>query len=177
MEVYLAWFWGWNMSKSSTAEKDRRPQRRGQGRRTASAEIPVHESSDPGVGAALVAQLKASMDEGGMITAQHREIVASLRRHLDGRSSAIRAEIATLPPYYEGRLRHLVEAVTHAAARGAAIEDAISHVLMLGGLLGELERLIILRLLVAIESDLEAARVELVEATMEAAWVDHGGPG
>jgi hypothetical protein len=161
------------MRKSSRAEQLRR--RRDQ--RPSSTQFPVHDTSDPAIGDALIRQLMASIGEGGLVTVEHRGLAASLRRHLDHRVDAVRAELANLPPRFEMPLQHLVDAVQHAAARGAAIEDAVAHGLVTGGLLGELERVVIRRMLSSIATDLEAVRVGLVEAAMDAAWIDHGGRG
>ncbi|MEQ9322420.1 MAG: hypothetical protein RIF41_24860 [Polyangiaceae bacterium] len=134
-------------------------------------------AGDPGFGDALLTQLTASIDEEGMMTEQHREIAAALRRHLFERAAMVVEEAVALPPRFDRRL-DVVRAAVHAtASRGAAIEDAIGHALVTGGLLGDHERIIIRRMLATIRVDLDAIESELEDVTLDAAWVDHGGPG
>lgn len=134
-------------------------------------------TGDPAFGAALLRQLTASIDDEGMMTEQHRELAATLRRHLFERAAAVVEEAVALPPRFDRRL-DVVRRVMHAtASRGAAIEDAIGHALVTGGLLGDLERVIMRQMLATIRIDLDAVERELEDVTMDAAWVDHGGPG
>lgn len=134
-------------------------------------------AGEPEFGIALLEQLTASIDDEAMMTEQHREIAGGLRRHLFARAAMVVEEAVALPPRFDRRLDVVRAAVHAAASRGAAIEDAIGHALVTGGLLGDLERVIIQRMLATIRVDLEAIDAELEEITMDAAWIDHGGPG
>jgi hypothetical protein len=160
---------------SSNAYERKQQQRRP--RRAESTTMVAPDTGDPAIGAALLEQLAASIDDDGPMTHQHREIAAGLRRHLAGRARAVDDDVDALQPRYGRRLEAVRAAMHAAASRGAAIEDAIAHALVTGGLLGDLERVIMKRMLTTIGSDVEAASRELDEVTMDAAWIDHGGPG
>jgi len=132
---------------------------------------------DPAIGAAMLEQLGASIDIDDLMNVRHRELAAGLRRYLSERLALVQQEIEEAPPRFERRLAIVREAMRAAAARGAAIEDAIGHALVTGGLLGDLERVIMRRMLGAIEADLAAVAQELAEVAMDAAWIDHGVSG
>lgn len=134
-------------------------------------------AGDPAFGAALMEQLAASIDHDELMTLQHRELAAALRRHLFARAASVVEEATALPPRFDRRLDAARATMHGAASRGAAIEDAIGHAIVSGGLLGDLERVIMKRMLATIHDDLGAVDRELEDVTMDGAWTDHGGPG
>jgi hypothetical protein len=142
-----------------------------------STTIAVQRNLDPAVGMALINQLVTSIDGRELLTAEHRHLVAALRRHLDARASAARAMVEEIVPRKAGSVRRLAESMEGAAERVASVEDAIVHAMVVAGMLGDLERVIILRILSVVRGAVIRLDAQMTEVLMSAEWVDIGGSG